>query len=796
MKTDPQVLRDRKIKAQTYGSMMRHPKLSKQFSDAMKAPVGSTIRKTVQNTLAVTGKVNQRNMPMQSMMMGGATGGAGFIGPMPQDPSLPPAPPQSKLLFGAAPTPAQNQFLSGWSAQPGGEIKPPEGTRVKPNIFAPAAPKAQPRLLGMDTLREIPGTLWDWQKRGNLMGLKALSAIGAPLAAGLSAMSAPLEALGTAATETPGFNDIPKGLVERMRDTESWQNAKALWNTGPWGKEPSSTQQASSSYSSPEAAQASAMVEARKTQTAGGSVSGNTGAQQSSSTGTAMSEIPGLQGTGAPQSGVQTGAPGTGTVSGIQTGTQTGADGDGSVSGIPSTGLSGGVPSTGTQAGYGVNAAVKAGLGPNKFATDATRSAEMMKQYAPGYLETLKQLYPGVPESELPLGAGPTGHIEALRILIKKDLNMDEQQNAIQNKIATGVGLEGDLTTFIANRDEIVNNVQDMLDDVDVKMNTVDAQSDPVLSAQYKNYKNYLTVVKGRANKRYVDFANQSITQFNQELTGMQSVYDTTMKEFEDRYNAGGTMLQEEYNHNYAMLGDLYNSIADAPMKELQMSILRSQAYTANQSTLDTGLGASGLGNFTRDEITKDADRWIKERLTDKDGNMKETLPFTDLMDLSMQEGYGNLPGLMSGYSIFLGEQLARTESDPAAYAKVLKKVEEAAPYLPAVADKAKGSVSNQILKNYDAYKEAMDNIAPRGMFGIGGRKLADENAWVDKYKGGIAEAILRGIYQTVKSSAEAGAPSQGGINSSTLISKGIDGIISKPAPEFAQDVSNYYQPQ
>lgn len=139
---------------------------------------------------------------------------------------------------------------------------PAVGAPVKSKIFAPPAPKAQPRLLSMNTLKEIPGTLWNWQKRGNLMGLKALSAIGAPLSAGLSAVAAPLEALGTMATETPGFNDAPKSWADRIGGTQSWQNAKALWNTGPWGKEPGSDQPASA-YASPEAAKAAEMVAAR-----------------------------------------------------------------------------------------------------------------------------------------------------------------------------------------------------------------------------------------------------------------------------------------------------------------------------------------------------------------------------------------------------------------------------------------------------------------------------------------------------------------------------------------------------
>lgn len=67
-----------KSKAQAFNSIMRHPKLSKVYSEAIDAPIGSTKRKQAQSMLAVMNKVHSRT-PMGM----DATGGSGFEMPMP-----------------------------------------------------------------------------------------------------------------------------------------------------------------------------------------------------------------------------------------------------------------------------------------------------------------------------------------------------------------------------------------------------------------------------------------------------------------------------------------------------------------------------------------------------------------------------------------------------------------------------------------------------------------------------------------------------------------------------------------
>ena len=84
---------DRKSKAHTIGSIMRHPKLSRTFADAISAPIGSTKRKQAQSMISVMNKVNTRNMPMQGGMNGTGGPGVTVLPNASTTPDVPPAPP-------------------------------------------------------------------------------------------------------------------------------------------------------------------------------------------------------------------------------------------------------------------------------------------------------------------------------------------------------------------------------------------------------------------------------------------------------------------------------------------------------------------------------------------------------------------------------------------------------------------------------------------------------------------------------------------------------------------------------
>jgi hypothetical protein len=323
---DPQELRR---KNNAFGSIVKDPKLARLYNDAMKSPPGSAQRKVANSTFSIIRRVNKSgdgiggpfdftsptSAPQTSTPIAGQNFGNMMIfGAVPKFKTPAPAPVPAPTPYGSVgltdgkttttpytmpKAPTVNNFFDGPALTDGKNFTgvpslaswtststptaakttkthpdlldlfttstPVVGTRTKPNIYAPVAPKTQPALLSDATMSEVPNTLADWTKRAARVGDTAITAIGAPLSAGFRATGAPFEALGRAAIETPGFNDKPRGFLERMRDTRSWQHAKELWNTGPWGKDPATAQPAPA-YASPEAAQAAEMVAARNAQ--------------------------------------------------------------------------------------------------------------------------------------------------------------------------------------------------------------------------------------------------------------------------------------------------------------------------------------------------------------------------------------------------------------------------------------------------------------------------------------------------------------------------------------------------
>ena len=134
-----------------------------------------------------------------------------------------------------------------------------------------------------------------------------------------------------------------------------------------------------------------------------------------------------------------------------------------------------------------------------------------------------------------------------------------------------------------------------MINDTKGKMVNMDL-SDPTLSKSMNDYMNYLYVLKGRQNKRYGDWLNQSIDAHNAEATRINDQYTSLVGRYNDEVAGQTAIAQEDFRVWQGMLTGLYNSIDGMERKEFETETLRAQLdATYLKMTLDSIGGKDGF---------------------------------------------------------------------------------------------------------------------------------------------------------------------------------------------------------
>jgi len=240
---------------------------------------------------------------------------------------------------------------------------------------------------------------------------------------------------------------------------------------------------------------------------------------------------------------------------------------------------------------------LEAGVGPVTFSQgmlSPARKSELAK-------------YLGIPENSLPDSNLLFGNANDVIDKYKKEYKINEIQNQLLARITAGNTLGEDLKTYIATRDEVVNGINGMMDKAKEQMKGMD-MADPSRQKDVSNYMNYLTILKGRQQKRYIDFANQSINLYNTQTEQLKSLYDTNWTKFQDeldRFKNDQTQAQAVYSRLDAMLQDLYTNMANRDSIELE-----KQSLYLDVMKKSAELGQTTLGTYTGNYIQKDWDKY------------------------------------------------------------------------------------------------------------------------------------------------------------------------------------------
>lgn len=228
------------------------------------------------------------------------------------------------------------------------------------------------------------------------------------------------------------------------------------------------------------------------------------------------------------------------------------------------------------------NQAYAAGMGAEGFAQKIMGNKKILASF----LDLSEAEAAALPESPL-----LSGQLNDLRDLVDGKNRIDEQLNDILKLKNRGVSIEDDLQTYIGSKDEYLGQIDDLIARSKTIISDMDT-SDPHVAERMGNYINYLTILQGRQNKRYIDFLAMGVKEHQNELTIATNLYEASITKAEKEYNAQAAVTAEEYANLKAAIKDAYNAVG-----EKEDRIMKIEKHNADMALNGQQLTNSVLEN-------------------------------------------------------------------------------------------------------------------------------------------------------------------------------------------------------
>ena len=194
--------------------------------------------------------------------------------------------------------------------------------------------------------------------------------------------------------------------------------------------------------------------------------------------------------------------------------------------------------------------AVTLGLGAETWITMALGNKEILKN-----LNLPQEVIDSMPTSGL-----LSDQLKQLRDETKTAFQLDTQLARLTSLQNQGLTLEKDVKSYIRGKDEYLGKIDGMLEqakDLAVSMDL----SNPHIAKRMGNYTTYLTMLKGRQTQNYIDFANTSVSYYNDQMQAAQNLYESSYQKAEALYQDESAITAESYQNLRNMLGEMYTNV-------------------------------------------------------------------------------------------------------------------------------------------------------------------------------------------------------------------------------------------
>lgn len=204
--------------------------------------------------------------------------------------------------------------------------------------------------------------------------------------------------------------------------------------------------------------------------------------------------------------------------------------------------------------------AYELGLGSKTFAWTLLQDKEKLA----AALGIPKEQAASLPEGLL------SEQLNDLRDTIDKKYKIEGQLDKLFDLQQRDLTIEDDFKSYIRGKDEYLGDIDRLLDGAETKIASMDT-SNPYVAQRMQMYVNYLTILQGRQNKRYIDFLDSGITKHKNDIDSATNVYNRSIEQANKEYQEIGTVTVESYNMLKTMLEDIYDNIESREDRQIKL---------------------------------------------------------------------------------------------------------------------------------------------------------------------------------------------------------------------------------
>lgn len=140
------------------------------------------------------------------------------------------------------------------------------------------------------------------------------------------------------------------------------------------------------------------------------------------------------------------------------------------------------------------------------------------------------------------------------------EFRINEQRDKILDKQNRGLTIEDDLRGYVRGKDEYLGQVDKLLFDTRKSISEMDT-SNPYVAERMGNYVNYLTILKGRQNQRYIDFLDMSVRDHRADIEQSTNMYNRDLETVNKLITDESALTSEAHGNIKSMLTEMYNNI-------------------------------------------------------------------------------------------------------------------------------------------------------------------------------------------------------------------------------------------
>jgi hypothetical protein len=202
-----------------------------------------------------------------------------------------------------------------------------------------------------------------------------------------------------------------------------------------------------------------------------------------------------------------------------------------------------------------------------------------------------------VPEETLkffPQNGMLQSHLLDIRDLVEDQYRLNDFLDLIVNRTLAGASIESNLQAWVRGKDEYLTKVDKLLFDTEERMANMDL-SNPGVRTKMENYVNYLTMMKGRQNQRYIDYVQMSVDKHSADLDRLTALYELNHDKARKAFEKIEVMTTEAYENVKSLLDDVYDTAAKKEETAYNIAKMENDLIIQGQTIAMNNIKIEGL---------------------------------------------------------------------------------------------------------------------------------------------------------------------------------------------------------